>query len=137
MKKHLKTQVLLGLAMAFIVLMIGCSSIDSVSSDARMGIQIGQNGRIAKLYDTFDGIERRSLELDGGQRVCLDYQATVNKGRLTFKLLDPTGAAIWQRVLSESASGTKEIVCESPGGYEIIIQGQSTVGSFDIAWDSE
>ena len=137
MNKYLKPQVLLGLTMAFALLLSGCNSNDSVSSDAHVGIQIGQNGRIAKLYDTFDGIEIRSLELEGGQRIHFDYNATVEKGRLTFKLLDPTGAAIWQRRLSESASGTEEIVGESPGRYEIIIHGQGTVGSFDITWDGE
>ena len=127
----------LTITIAIAVMMIGCSSIPSVNSDMRMNVQIGQNGRIAKLYDTFSGVERGSLEIESGQRIRFSYEATVQEGSLAVRWLDPNGAVAWQRVLSESASGTEEIVSESPGRYTIVVKGQRTVGSFNIAWNGE
>jgi len=61
----------------------------------------------------------------------------VQMGRLTIKWLDPSGVVVWEKVFSESASGTEEIVSESHGSYSIIVQGQDTGGSFNVTWDGE
>jgi len=137
MNKYYKPHILLCFTIAFAILMAGCNTDHSINSDIHMKIQLDQNGRIAKIYDTFNGIERGSLEVESGQRICFDYEAIVQIGSLTIKWLDPSGVVVWERVISESANGTEEIVSESHGRYSIIVQGQRTVGSFNVSWEVE
>ena len=137
MDKFYKRHIHLIITITFAVMMIGCNSIPSVDSDMRMNVQIGQNGRIAKLYGTYSGVERSTQEVESGQSIHFYYAASVLEGSLALKWLDPSGTVVWQRVLSENASGTEEIASESPGRYTIIVQGQRTVGSFNIAWNGE
>jgi len=137
MNKFYKPQILLSITLICVVLMVGCSANHSSNSDINIDIQFGQNGRIAKIYDTFNGIERCSLEVESGQRISFEYEAIVQMGRLTIKWLDPSGVVVWEKVFSESASGTEEIVSESHGSYSIIVQGQDTGVSFNVTWDGE
>jgi hypothetical protein len=137
MNKFYKPQILLSIKLICMVLMVGCNANHSSNSDINIDIQFGQNGRIAKIYDIFNGIERGSLEVENGQRICFEYEAIVQMGSLTIKWLDPSGVVVWEKVLSEGASGTEEIVSESHGSYSIIIQGQDTGGSFNVTWDGE
>lgn len=135
MKKHKKSIILWCLTIAFAVLLSGCSDDHSISSDIKMKINFDQNGQIAMCHDSFNGIERGSLEIRNGQRIYFDYDTNLQKGSLVVKWQDPSGAAIWQKILSESENGTEEIVSASPGRYSILIQGQDATGSFNATWE--
>ncbi|MFC2042921.1 hypothetical protein ACFLUA_02075 [Chloroflexota bacterium] len=137
MNKFYKSHIKLFLTLSIAVLMIGCNFIPSVISDLRMNIQIGQIGRIARHFDTYNGVESRGLDVESDQRISFDYEAVVYKGSLVFKCLDPSGLVVWEMFISESASGTDEFVSESPGRYTLIVDGQRAAGSFNIAWEVE
>ena len=137
MKKIYRSLNILLITLILAVLMIGCNSNPSIGSDLRMNIQFGQNGRITKHFTYFNGVEQGGLDLQNGQRISFDYEAALYKGNLAFKCLDPSGRVVWEKLLSGSASGTDEIVCETSGRYTFIAQGQQTSGYFNFAWDIE
>jgi len=137
MKKNYRSRNMLLITLIFAVLMIGCNSNHSRNSDLRMNIQFDQKGRITKHFTNFNGVEQGDLDIQNGQRISFDYEAALNKGNLAFKCLDPSGRVVWEKLLSGSASGTDEILCETPGKYTLLVQGHQSAGYFDLTWDVE
>ena len=131
-------QILLCIVIALAILVSGCSSKNNIiDSDVRMNIQTNQEGRISRIYDTFSGFERGSLETKMDQTIFFDYEATVNNGSLIIEWQDPNGSVVWRMVLAESGGGNDDILIKSSGRYTIVIQGKETSGNFSVSWNIE
>jgi hypothetical protein len=84
-------------------------------------------------YATFSGTSSVPISINESQ-VVFDYQATVDRGRLSIKLNDPQGKEVWSTTLTRSGSGTRTVAISRFGSYSLTLEGQDTGGGFEVRW---
>jgi hypothetical protein len=94
-------------------------------------------GQFEASYGTFTGTERRRVRLQEGETLTLTYEATVEKGTLTFEIQDPGQETVWSLALEQEDAGTVNLTAEQSGTYRILVQGQDAGGSFELNWETE
>ena len=85
-------------------------------------------------YTTFRGIEQTKICTNAGGKISLEYKVTVEKGSLTVALNEPDGASQWQDTFNQDAADTRTLTAADKGCYTLLLTGDNTGGSFDIAW---
>jgi hypothetical protein len=103
--------------------------------EVRMMYGTNEEGHISYNYSTFTGVENGSFQVEAGQQLSFTYHVTVTKGNLLIEWQDPAGEVVWQKSLSESELGEAVIPTGTSGTYQIIIQGKSAGGDFDVTWE--
>ena len=49
-------------------------------------------------------------------------------------VLDPQGKTIWETTLHQTEVGNRILSTPRTGSYKLVVEGQSTGGSFNIRW---
>jgi hypothetical protein len=117
-----------------VILLSGCDFTKIRVGEVRVMYGSNEDGHISYDFKTFTGFESGSAQVEKGEIIFFDYQATVDKGSLLIEWQDPNGEIVWQENLSESERGNVEIGIETSGKYTIIIQGKNAAGNFDVSW---
>lgn len=120
-----------------VILLSGCDYTKIKVGEVRVMYGSNEDGHISYDFKTFTGFESGSAQVEKGEIIFFDYQATVDKGSLLIEWQDPNGEIVWQENLSESDRGNVEIGIETSGKYTIIIQGKNAAGNFDVSWMKE
>lgn len=120
-----------------VILLSGCDYTKIRVGEVRVMYGSNEDGHISYDFKTFTGFESGSAQVEKGEIIFFDYQATVDKGSLLIEWQDPNGEIVWQENLSESDRGNVEIGIETSGKYTIIIQGKNAAGNFDVSWMKE
>jgi hypothetical protein len=121
-----KTVNMLTLLVFSILLLSGCSySIGSVNND--------WGGKIDASYVTFNGQKDKSIKLDEGEKLIMEYKVTVNKGSLTINITGPDGNILWEKKFTGgNTDDTAEITAQKAGTYVINFIGEKTGGGYHI-----
>jgi hypothetical protein len=131
---RLRREVLGGVLIASFVILAGCARFE--------GVRVGWSGfslpgHVSYSYSTFTGTLQDTFDVDEGQTINLDYEATVERGTLILLVEDPQGEPVWQVELTDDDSDSVEIMAPESGRYVARIEGQDTGGSFDLQWEVE
>jgi hypothetical protein len=109
----------------FAALFSGCSySFGSVNSES--------NGQIDASYVTLNEERDKSIKLDEGQMLILDYTATVKKGTLNLSVTSSDNEKLWEVTLNKDGADKVEIPIKKTGTYKINMKGQDTGGGYHI-----
>lgn len=127
------TSILLSSAV-FSVLISSCNLSQVKFGEVRMMYGDNEDGHIAYTTSTFSGIERGIALAEEGQTISFDYQASLDRGSLLIEWQTPAGEVLWHKNLTENGSGSDQLQAESPGEYNLIIQGRNAAGDFDVSW---
>jgi hypothetical protein len=100
-------------------------------------LEAGGPGHKDVQYRLFSGLERTSFRAQAGQTIELDYDVAVEAGSLEMTLNDPDGDSLWQEVFEEDAGETVRVEAPQTGRYRLRIEGKSTRGGFEVAWQVE
>jgi hypothetical protein len=114
------------LLMFCIMLLSGCSySIGSVNNEL--------GGKIDASYVTFNGQKDKSIKLDEGEKLIMEYKVTVNKGSLTINITSPDDNILWESKFTGGSIGdTVEITAQKAGSYTINFIGDKTGGGYHV-----
>jgi hypothetical protein len=113
-----------------------------MTSCASRSIRIGwlehdASNRKQASYRKFTGKERATIRASAGETLHLSWDVTVEKGSLTFRLLDPQKDSLWVESYLEDTQGSVTLPLPQKGIYTLWIQGGETRGSFDLTWVAE
>ena len=124
----MKKSIILSLAVVLLVSVVftGCST-QLLYSGSNVGNKI--NGS----YKLYTGTKAKTIEVEKGKTIVIDYSSEVKKGELTIKILAPDENVALE--LEPNKSGTKELKAEEAGKYKLIITGSKTEGNFNIKWE--
>jgi hypothetical protein len=108
-----------------VLMLSGCSySIGSYYSES--------SGKIDATYATLNEKKDKSIKLNEGQTLVLDYSVTVNKGVLCLSVTNPDKETVWEVRLDKGGSDKIEIQAKKTGTYTIIMKGEETGGGCHI-----
>jgi hypothetical protein len=62
------------------------------------------------------------------------YRVRIDKGALSIKVQDPQEKTVWETTLHQTEVGNRILSTPRTGSYKLVVEGQSTGGSFDIRW---
>lgn len=85
----------------------------------------------------FTGTETRTVTVQPGKTLYLEYDAEVDKGSLHLEVDDPYRKAIWCVALCEDCGESKALSLNMPGCYTISIRGEAAGGGFDLKWEQK
>ena len=125
------------IALFLAIMLSGCDFTKIKVGEVRMMYGSNEDGHISYDFKTFSGFESGSTQVDRGEIIFFNYQATINRGSLLIEWQDPAGEIVWQKTLSESDRGNVKIETDTSGKYTIIIQGVNAAGNFDVSWENE
>ncbi len=98
-----------------------------------VGTNVGNH--ISATYQLFNGTKTKSIRVDAGKTMVIDYSSEVKKGNLEIKLLDVKKELF--AGLETNITGTKTITAVDSEKYELVITGADTEGSFDVSWETQ
>lgn len=111
-------------------LLSGCSySMGMVSNE--------WGGKIDKTYITYNEEDHKSVNLKEGEKLILDYKATVSKGTLSLNVTGPDKDELWGIKLDKDGAATVEIPAKKAGAYVINMKGEKTGGGLHIKIDKK
>ncbi len=140
MKQFIMKAVLISSIFNMAILLAACisksgSNEKGSSSEVRIGVVgIKSPGRMNFKFQTFTGKETSPVILEAGQTMRINYQAALNKGRITLELHDPAAQVVWQKILPQPGQDQTEVTAYKNGEYTLIAIGQDAGGSFDLYW---
>lgn len=76
--------------------------------------------------------KKKSLPLENGDTLIIDYEIRLDQGLLRAKLEDPLGNELM--TLDPNTQGVREITIQEDGVYKIVIQAKKAKGSYKIQW---
>lgn len=113
------------------VLVAGCGQ-----SSVRLGwVETSSPGHLKATYDEFTGLETRTMLTQPGDTLYLEYDARVERGKLSLEVEGPLGETVWCTALCNDCGETRTLPVTSPGCYTISIRGEATEGGFDVKWE--
>jgi len=126
----MKKSIIMILALVLLTLTVftGCDSNIQLMS---MGSNAGN--KINYSYKLFTGTHTKSIKVEKGKTIVIDYSSEVKKGELDLKIFDPDENVVLE--LETNKTGTEELIAEKDGKYELIITGSKTNGSFNVKWN--
>ncbi len=99
-------------------------------------VETSSPGQLEATYDEFTGVETRTVSTQPGETLCLEYDARVERGRLSLQVEGPLGETVWCTALCNDCGETRTLpVTRGPGCYTISIRGEATEGGFDLKWE--
>lgn len=129
---NMKRSIIMSILLVFLSLVIltGCdNNIALLYSGSNIGNKI--NGS----YKLFTGTRSKTINIEKGKTILIDYSSEVNKGELTMKIFDSDEKVALE--LDTNTSGSKELKSKNGGKYELIITGSKSDGNFSIKWDEK
>lgn len=126
----MKRNIIISLVVVLLTLMVftGCDSNIQLLS---IGSNVGN--KINYTYKLFSGTRTKSIDVEKGKTIVIDYTSEVKKGELTLEIFDPNENVALE--LEANKTGTEELIAEMDGKYKLIITGRKTDGSFNVKWD--
>lgn len=104
----------------------------------RLGwLESNLSGHFSASYVTFTGRESRWVQANAGETLALTYDVEVTKGTLAIKVEAPDDRVLWDGSFSEDVQGSVELALEQDGRHSIVVDGDSTGGSFRLSWELE
>ena len=94
-------------------------------------------GRFSASYVTFTGSESRRVQVDAGETLVLTYDVEVTRSTLAIRVEAPDDRVLWDRSFPGDAQGSVELPLEQDGWHSIVVDGDSTGGSFRLSWALE
>ncbi len=85
-------------------------------------------------YMKFTGVKSTIERLHSGETLVVDYDISVEQGTLELRIVDPTGAFIWEQEFGSPQADSISISADPGGNYRVIVQGLGTRGGFTVAW---
>lgn len=79
-------------------------------------------------------LKQRSVDLRAGDKLDLSYNIKVTSGKVGLLITNPSGEAIYQRDLEESAQAELTINADADGEYTVQLDLQGTRGSYAVSW---
>ncbi|WP_425449361.1 hypothetical protein [Dethiothermospora halolimnae] len=130
MVSTLKRKLILFTALAIGILTIftGCEKRIMFVSD-----NIGNN--ISAKYRYFDGDEGKTIYSKDNDKINIEYDVTVDKGKLIIKLEDKDDNVIWEKDFSENEKSNVTLDIEKDKKYRLTIIGEETKGKYNIKLD--
>lgn len=123
---------ILSLLLSLIALMTPACS----NSQVRVGFVGSQVGNSMEYdYSLFTGREQKTLDLEQGQTLDLNFDVLVESGSIRLQLIDNNGNVPWEEYFQEDSSGSVDLQIDGDGFYKISVTGQKAEGGFDIDWE--
>ncbi|MEJ2013482.1 MAG: hypothetical protein P8X64_14820 [Anaerolineales bacterium] len=93
-------------------------------------------GHVDKRFQYFNGPYTKKVSADAGQRLTMDYGATVEEGSLDMRVVNPDGQVVWQETYDAGAdvNQTAHIDLQENGRYQLVVDGHQAKGNFQIDW---
>jgi hypothetical protein len=115
------------------VVLVACSQ-----SSIRLGwVETSSPGHLKATYAEFTGTEARTVLVQPGKTLYLEYDAKVDQGSLLLEVEDPYGKPVWCVSLCEDCGETKALPVNSAGCYTVSVQGKAAKGGFDLKWEQK
>ena len=98
---------------------------------------VGMNfdSKMKATYTGFDGPESAVVRLEAGEEFMLDYQVTVEEGKLTLQLTGPDGLVVFWETFKADDEGQFQFTSEKGGRYLLQAIGVETRGGYDLSWE--
>jgi len=116
----------------------GCSAsfnnVSSVTSQASFKAisETTKAGTFKMSYKNFEGSETRTLNVNKGDKIKLNYNSSVTEGTLTIAINDPYGVLIANLPIKKK--GSLKIIAKGTGKLSLVVTGKNTSGSFELLW---
>jgi hypothetical protein len=119
----------IGLAL---IVLVGCGG----GFTCRGCVENSVPGHLTYRYQYLNGTITRRVNTNEGGILTVDYQATVETGTLTMRVLDPDGKAVWEQTFNagEDAASSVEVDLAQGGRYQLVVEAQETRGAFELDW---
>ncbi|ASA26050.1 hypothetical protein [Paenibacillus donghaensis] len=88
-------------------------------------------GHIKASYKLFTGTDQKSIQLESGDILTIDYKSEVDKGELSMKLFSPENELLQELPVNEE--GNLQLEAEQDGKYKLKIHGDQAKGSFEVS----
>lgn len=115
------------------VLTAGCTlEIGMLSSSA--------NRQMQARYTYFDGIKSKSVRLQQGDSLLLNFEAVVESGSLMLRVRDPNGEVIWEKQYPASKEAVRlAYTLEAPrtGSNRMEVEADQSQGGFTLSWEAQ
>ncbi|UCD09883.1 MAG: hypothetical protein JSU79_04355 [Dehalococcoidales bacterium] len=95
------------------------------------GSKVGD--QISASYELFTGIDRKTFNIDVGDKISFSYVSSVEKGKLKMEIYNPDDILITS--FTSNKTGTKQLVIEKTGKHTVKITGNQTKGRYQIRWN--
>ena len=123
-----------GLAVFLLIVLISALAFTGCTRKL-MWVENSGRDHIQATYKRFTGIEKKTIRLEEGDNLVIDYESEVTEGTLSLTLTDPDGNEIMS--LQSDTEGTQKVDAPESGRYTLWIEGDKTGGSFEIEWRIE
>lgn len=122
------------LCLAVAVLLAGVLTSCASSMMQLMWAESNLPGRLKAIYGVFSGAEVRSVQIDAGETLVLNYKARVNRGTLAIHVENTDEEVLWEVLLDEDGEGNVEVAVAQEGRCTIVVKGEETRRNFDLTW---
>lgn len=122
------------LCLAAAVLLAGVLTSCASSEMQLMWAEANLPGRLKAIYGAFSGAEVRSVQVDAGETLVLNYKAKVNRGTLAIHVENADEEVLWEVSLDEDGEGDVEVTVAQEGRCIIVVKGEEVRGNFDLSW---
>jgi hypothetical protein len=120
------------------ITLIGAALLSSNCVTSTASVRVGWTSSVSSHqytanYATWNGDTSLPIAVQEKQ-VMFSYRVRIDKGALTIKVQDPQGKTVWETTLHQTEVGNRILSTPRTGSYKLVVEGQSTGGSFDIRW---
>ena len=124
---------MIGMMVVLMACLTACSYGDT---QVRLGwVETPCSSGIEARFDRFDGKELRSISLDVGDQLRIDFQTELESGSLDVQMLDPEGQMVDGSRFDRSGNARITITAEDEGNYRLQIVGEDASGEFGVHWE--
>lgn len=98
------------------------------------------NRQMQARYTYFDGMKSKSVPLQQGDSLLLNFEAVVESGSLMLRLRDPDRDVIWEKQYPASKEDYRSAyTLEVPrtGSYRMEVEADQSQGSFNLSWEAQ
>lgn len=85
-------------------------------------------------YYYYTGVRAKSIELEVGRSIEVNYSVKATKGTLEFAIVDPSNNVVWEQVFTTDATDTVSFQAAQAGQYKIVLTAKGSRGSYNINW---
>lgn len=103
-------------------------------------IVVDLNKSVDATYRLLDGKKKKSILLDAGDQLQVDFSTQVDQGTLTLQVLDPENQVVWENFYFENPGEYESnfsLDVEEAGWYELDVIGDDARGGYNLNWSVE
>lgn len=100
-------------------------------------IVVDLNRSIDATYRLLDGVKRKSIRLDAGDQLEVEFSTKVDEGNLTLQVLNPENQVIWENFYYENPGEYESnfsLDVQEAGWYELDVVGDGARGGYNLNW---